>query len=151
MIAPLHFVSRDREEELANVARWIKQRAQAASPDGRRALHRTAVVVQRPLPYLYLARLVFGSARIPYQAIDALPLAGESFAAAVDLIFAALSEEGSRTALVELLGSPQWSFHGATTPKEPVSRLQSAALDRVLRDVEVSRRLGSAAPARVDR
>ncbi len=134
--APLHFVSRDREEELANVARWIKQRAQAASPDGRRALHRTAVVVQRPLPYLYLARHVFGSARVPYQAIDALPLAGESFAAAVDLIFAALSEEGSRTALVELLGSPQWSFHGATTPEEPVSRLQSAALDRVLRDAK---------------
>ena len=132
--APLHFLSRDREEELANVARWIKQRARAASTEEPPSLHRTAVVFQRPLPYLYLARHVFESARIPYQAIDSLPLAGEPFAAALDLIFAALSEEGSRTTLVELLASPQWSFAGEAN--EPVTRLQTAALDRVLRDAK---------------
>ena len=49
-------------------------------------LERTAVVFQRPLPYLYLARQVFPDARVPYQALDALPLAAEPFAAALDQI-----------------------------------------------------------------
>ena len=52
-------VCRDREEELVEVARAIKRRE--ALP-----LERTAVVFQRPLPYLYLARQVFPDAQVPY-------------------------------------------------------------------------------------
>ena len=46
------WVRRDREEELVAVARRAGDR-----------LDRTAVVFARPLPYLYLAREVFGSAK----------------------------------------------------------------------------------------
>ena len=54
-------VHRDREEELIAVAQPRR---------GRRPVARTAsaVVFTRPLPYLYLAREVFGGAGIPYQA-----------------------------------------------------------------------------------
>ena len=79
------FVCRDREEELAEFARALKT-APRATPLGR-----TAIVFQRPLPYLYLARQVFGDARLPYQALDSLPLAAEPFAAAVDLVFSAIA------------------------------------------------------------
>ena len=74
------FVCRDREEELADVARDVKRR-------GGVDLDRTAVIFQRPLPYLYLARQVFPDAEVPYQTHDALPLAAEPFAAALDLVF----------------------------------------------------------------
>ena len=47
------FVCRDREEELAEFVRALKSR-RARTPLGR-----TAIVFQRPLPYLYLARQVF--------------------------------------------------------------------------------------------
>ena len=57
-----------------DVARTIKQRAPEMAP-------RLAVVFQRPLPYLYLARQVFGDAGLPYEAFDALPLAAEPVAA----------------------------------------------------------------------
>jgi len=99
------FVCRDREEELADVAR----RALATAGRGGRA-DRLAVVFQRPLPYLYLARQVFADAGVPYQALDSLPLAAEPFAAAVDLIFAAIAAGFTRGALVELLRSPHFTF-----------------------------------------
>src|SRR6185295_14059303 len=76
-------VCRDREEELAAVARLVKH-ARRQSGD-RAELDRTAVVFQRPLPYLYLAAQVFPDAGLPYQAVDSLPLAAEPFAAAIDL------------------------------------------------------------------
>ena len=60
-------MSRDREEELVAVAKRVK----AETPN----LDRVAVVFERPLPYLYIAREVFGGAGIPYQTTDALPLA----------------------------------------------------------------------------
>ena len=104
--APRWIVCRDREEELADVARAIK-RAEPSS------LERTAVVFQRPLPYLYLARQVFPDAQVPYQALDALPLAAEPFAAALDLVFAFAIAEGTRASLVELLASPHWTFDAA--------------------------------------
>ena len=53
----------------------------------RASLDRVAVVFKRPLPYLYLVREVFGSAGLPYQTFDAMPLAAEPFAAALDLVF----------------------------------------------------------------
>ena len=112
---------RDREEELAEIARSIKR----AEP---RRLERTAVVFQRPLPYLYLARQVFADAGIPYQALDSLPLAAEPFAAALDLVLTFVGTEGTRGSLVELLRSPHWSFG--------VSAADVTAADAVLRDVK---------------
>jgi RecB family exonuclease len=124
--APLWSVSRDREEELAAIARSIKD----GDP---RDLERTAVVFQRPLPYLYLARQVFPDARIPYQALDSLPLAAEPFAAALDLVLSFVSTEGTRGALIELLRCSHWSF-GASGSRLPPSEI--AAADALLRDVK---------------
>jgi hypothetical protein len=75
--------ARDREDELAAVARRVKgaRRAGAAIP-----LWRQALIVRRPLPYLYLARSVFGAAGIPFETLDTLPLAAEPYAAALDLV-----------------------------------------------------------------
>lgn len=119
-------VCRDREEELVDVARILK--GGGASQPGR-----TAVVFQRPLPYLYLARQVFPDAQISYQALDALPLAAEPFAAALDLVFSFAVAEGTRASLVELLGSPHWSFH---VDGRPIDREDVAAADARLRDVK---------------
>jgi RecB family exonuclease len=134
LVAPRHdggeprrwFVCRDREEELAAVARI------AAAEDAR---DRTAVVFQRPLPYLYLARFVFASARQPYRALDALPLAGEPFAAALDLVFAFLIAEANRASTIDLLGSPHWRF-ADLDGSEPSIRERVAALDVLLRETK---------------
>ncbi len=76
------FRYRDREDELEGVARRLKAgAATAAAP-----LERTALVVARPLPYLYLAREVFAGAGLPFEALDTLPLAAEPYAAAVDVV-----------------------------------------------------------------
>ena len=117
------FVCRDREEELAELARDVKQRRDAV-------LDRTAVVFQRPLPYLYLARQVFADAQVPYQTLDALPLAAEPFAAALDLVFAFLISEGTRASLVALLGSPHFSFDA---DPHALTRSDVAAADKTLR------------------
>jgi RecB family exonuclease/inactivated superfamily I helicase len=101
----LWFRSRDREEELSNIARRLKQ-----SHDRERSLGRTAIVFKRPLPYIYLAREVFGSAGIPHQTRDALPLAAEPYAAAIDLIFDVVSSGFSRSSIVALLRSPHFTF-----------------------------------------
>lgn len=119
-------VCRDREEELAAVARSIKQ----AEP---RMLERTAIVFQRPLPYLYLARQVFPDAQMPYQALDALPLAAEPFAAALDLVLSFVGTEATRGTVVELLGSPHWSFDAGSAR---ISSRDVAAADALLRDVK---------------
>ena len=101
----LVFVHRDREEELIAVARRVMaDRYDPAS------LARVAVVFKRPLPYLYLAREVFGGSGIPYQAFDALPLAAEPFAAALDLVFEFVESGFTRHALVALLRSPHFVF-----------------------------------------
>ena len=91
------------------------------------------MVFQRPLPYLYLAQQVFGSARIPYQATDSLPLAGEPVVAGLDVAFAFLGSEGTRASTIELLGSPQWRF---TDPADgrPIERADVSALDSFLRE-----------------
>ncbi len=113
------FVCRDREEELAEFARALKSSARATP------LGRTAIVFQRPLPYLYLARQVFEDAQLPYQALDALPLAAEPFAAAVDLVFSAIAADFTRGALVELMRCPHLAFTGDGQPLalEDVHRL----------------------------
>jgi RecB family exonuclease len=109
----LHWRARDREEELASVARQVKR-------DHRRQPHvplsRRAVVFKRPLPYVYLARQVFSSAGVPFQTFDALPLAAEPYAAALDLVFDAVDSSFARSALVGLLRSPLFSFRGGDRP-----------------------------------
>lgn len=99
---PRHwFVCRDREEELAAVARMVRTSDAPRSP---------AVAYQRPLPYLYLAHQVFADARLPYHALDSLPLAAEPFVAALDLVFTFLTGEATRTSTIALLRSPHWRF-----------------------------------------
>jgi len=119
-----HVRRRDREDELSHIARGLKQ-----DHGGERSLSRTAVVFKRPLPYVYLAREVFDSAGIPYQAVDALPLAAEPYAAAVDLVFDAASSNFSRAALVALLRSPHFTFKA---DGRPPGRRAVSALDRRL-------------------
>jgi RecB family exonuclease len=125
----LYQVSRDREEELTGAARRAKAIARASGGD---ALDRFAVVFQRPLPYVYLARQVCGSAGVPYQAFDALPLAAESYAAALDLLFTVVVSGFTRGAIVAWLRSPHFRFDadgGAVTLDE------IAALDAALQQV----------------
>ncbi|HEY7473989.1 MAG TPA: PD-(D/E)XK nuclease family protein [Vicinamibacterales bacterium] len=120
------FVARDREEELAEVARVVKHRARSGSlPDSTRF----AVVFQRPLPYVYLARHVFADARIAWQATDELPLAAEPFAAALDLVLTFLVSGFTRAAGVALLRSPHLRV---TLDQEPYDRRDVAALERAL-------------------
>ena len=131
-------VCRDREEELVEVARALKSDARCLRPRegyGGQALDRTGVVFQRPLPYLYLAREVFADAEIPYQAFDALPLAAEPFAAALDLIFSFVISDATRASIVELLASPHWSFH---IDGRPLTRADVVALDERLKDLKYS-------------
>jgi len=131
-------VCRDREEELVEVARAVKRDACCPHPGegyGGHALDRTGVIFQRPLPYLYLAREVLADAEIPYQAFDALPLAAEPFAAAIDLIFSLVLSDATRASIVELLASPHWSFHVDGRPLTPAD---VAALDERLKDLKYS-------------
>jgi RecB family exonuclease len=101
------FTYRDREDELAAVARRLKhQRREGLSTP----LARTAIIVRRPLPYLYLARDVFSDAGIPFETLDTLPLAAEPYAAAVDLLLEAVASEFSRPSLLALLRTPHFDF-----------------------------------------
>ena len=120
------FVCRDREEELVEFVRALKQ-----DPGTPPALDRTAIVFQRPLPYLYLARQVFADGAVPYQALDSLPLAAEPFAAAVDLVFSAVAAHFTRGAMVELLRSPHFTF---SDEAHPITLADVHALDRWLVD-----------------
>jgi RecB family exonuclease len=124
-----------------------------------------AIVFQRPLPYLYLARQVFADAGLEYQALDSLPLAAEPFAAAVDLVFAALAADFTRGALVELLRSPHFEFGLSAADihaldrrlvKEKflggLARLRAIAPDGVVAAVEALQAAADAptAPAQID-
>jgi RecB family exonuclease len=119
------FTWRDREEELLAIARRIGPESDTpASP-----LDRTAVVFKRPLPYLYIAPDALGGSGIPFQSSDALPLAAEPVAAAVDLVLECAESDFIRAALVALLGSPYFRF---TADDVPVSAAALAAFDRAL-------------------
>ena len=126
------FSYRDREDELEGVARRLDGDRRA----GRQvALDRAALVVARPLPYLYLAREVFAGAGIPFESNDALPLAAEPYAAAVDLVLECAAANFTRGALTALLRSPHFRFEaeGAEIDRAAVSRLDAAlAADRYL-------------------
>lgn len=130
------FTSRDREEELAAFARRLKaeRRAGRLTPEAR-----VALVVRRPLPYLYLARDVLGRAGIPYEARDTLPLAAEPVAAALDLVFEWISSGFTRATTLTVLRSPHFRFLDGAAPLDPAAVV---ALDRALAD---ARYLGDAA------
>ena len=113
----LVFSYRDREDELEAVVRRLKATA-TATP-----LSRTAIVVARPLPYLYLAREVFASAQMPFEALDTLPLAAEPYAAAVDVVLECAAANFTRRALMALLRSPHFQF---ALERSSVSRLDAA-------------------------
>jgi RecB family exonuclease len=127
-------VSRDREEEVTDFARRV--RATARRPDAP-SLDRIALVVRRPLPYVYVAREVLRSAAVPCQMFDALPLAAEPYAAALDLVFACVSGNFARTPLVALLRSPQLHFAQVAAnleggPSEALTARDLSYLDRDL-------------------
>ena len=124
----LWWTLRDREEELVLVARRLKADARngEAVP-----LDRTAMVFKHPLPYLYMAPDVFGSAGIRFQTADGLPLAAEPTAAALDLVLDTVSANFTRTTLVALLRSPHLVF---TDEGAEVARESTSALDRFLSD-----------------
>ena len=119
------FVSRDREEELRDVARTIRARASAAGGTLREP---TAIVFHRPLPYLYLAQQVLKDAGVPYQALDALPLASEPYAALLDLVLAVARTGGTRESMTALLRSRLVQFRDGPGP-DVVTGQDVAALD----------------------
>jgi RecB family exonuclease len=123
---PLCFVHRDREEELRDVARAV--RADAVRT-GHALREPVAIVFQRPLPYVYLAQHLFVEARLPYQLLDTLPLAGEPYAALLDLALEVARSGGLRQGMVALLRSPLVRFD---VDGQSVAIDDAAALDLVL-------------------
>jgi len=123
------WTARDREEEVAGFARWVRREMQHESANGVTTLDRIALVVYRPLPYVYLARQVLQSARVPYQMFDALPLASEPYAAALDLVITCVTGNFGRSPLVALLRSPHFRFVSEDTSLSP---REVAAFDRDL-------------------
>jgi ATP-dependent helicase/nuclease subunit B len=112
--------ARDREEEVASVARRVKHAVRQgvlASPG------HAALVVRQRLPYVYVARGVLRSAGVPCQTFDALPLASEPFAAALDLVLSCVSADFARVPAMALLRSPHFHFADIR---------DVAALDRLL-------------------
>ncbi|MFN8061248.1 MAG: PD-(D/E)XK nuclease family protein [Vicinamibacterales bacterium] len=111
-LAVRHFLVRDREEEVVMLARdslattWSRGARDEGGENGPSDLNRTAFVFERPLPYLYLARMVLGAAHVPHQMFDALPFATEPFASAFDLVTSVTLLNWTRTSLVGLLRSP---------------------------------------------
>lgn len=102
--------SRDREEELNLFVRSLKWASRPGTPSPAPPPDEHALVVQRPLPYLYLARHTLDAAGVPWAASDALPLAAEPYAAALDLLGETVLGEGSPGTLLGLLRSPMFRF-----------------------------------------
>jgi RecB family exonuclease len=100
-------VARDREEEIAGVARRVKRAVrlgELSSPGD------AALVVRQRLPYVYVAREILRSAGVPCQMLDALPLASEPYAAALDLVLSCVSADFARVPAIALLRSPHFHF-----------------------------------------
>ena len=126
----LHFVRRDREDELLEVARALQSGRRAPGAIGADAAgDAAAIVFQRPLPYLYLAHQVFPQAGVPFQSRASFPLAAEPYAAALDLVIEFVRSGYGRTATVALLRSPHFLFEHAGRPP---AALEIDALDRLL-------------------
>jgi len=119
------WVHRDREEELIAVVRQIEEDRRTGDEV---PLDRVAVVFKQPLPYLYVAREVFRAAALPYRTFDALPLAAEPTAAAMDLLLEAVDANFTRDSLISLLRSPHFAFQvdGVALAREAISALDRA-------------------------
>jgi RecB family exonuclease len=121
------YLVRDREEEVAIFARRVKE----ASRRGLcAALDRTALVVHQPLPYVYLARSVLKGAGLECQLFDALPLAAEPYAAALDLVMTFAGSGFARVPGIQLLRSSHFEFSNGFA--EMVTPVDITALDRAL-------------------
>jgi RecB family exonuclease len=129
----LAHLARDREEEVAGFARWVKQTARTRPGT---ELDRMALVFRQPLPYVYVAREVLRSAGIPCQMFDALPLAAEPYAAALDLVFSFVSSNFARVPSIALLRSPHLRVTTGPAANEHrrITGNEIAALDRALSD-----------------
>lgn len=137
--AGIAWVARDREDEVAGFARWVRRKVRARDVGGTYSLDRVALVVHRPLPYVYMAREVLRSAGIPCQMFDALPLASEPYAAVLDLVVAFVSGNFGRVPTVALLRSPHFQFGPEEAP------LVTAEIDRFDRDLSEVGYLGDLA------
>ena len=100
------FVWRDREDELNGIAVQVEE----IPCDSKRETEASAVVVQRPLPYLYLAASAFDSLGKTLNFGHGLPLGVQPYVAAVDLVIDCAQTNFSRRALVALLASPHFEF-----------------------------------------
>jgi RecB family exonuclease len=122
--------ARDREEEVAGIARRVKHDVRTgvlAAPG------HAAIVVRQRLPYVYVVREVLRSAGLSCQTFDALPLASEPFAAALDLVLSFVSADFARVPATALLRSPHFDFlRLAPSRGNPAGDPDIAALDRVL-------------------
>jgi RecB family exonuclease len=131
----LAHTARDREEEVAGFARWVRAEWRGRESGGISSLGRIALVVRRPLPYVYLTREVLRSGGIPLQMFDALPLASEPFAAALDLVIACVAANFARRPVIGLLRSPHFRFGPPHSPPGGVlTPGEVSALDRALSD-----------------
>jgi len=100
-------VARDREEEVAGVARRVKRAVRQGTLN---APGQAALIVRQRLPYVYVAREVLRSAGVTCQMFDALPLVAEPFAAALDLVLSCVSTDFARVPAMALLRSPHFRF-----------------------------------------
>lgn len=131
----LHAQYRDREEEVAAIARTVKTGARSGHGE---PLSRTGIVFRRPLPYVYVTSRLFADAGVPCDTFDALPLAAEPYAAALDIVMACIEHDFSRDAMLAVLRSPHFACGpGATTLPHDAA----AALDQALSE---ARYLGGA-------
>jgi len=118
-LPPALGLSRDRETEVRGFARWVKAMARES---GAPPLDRIALVVRRPLPYVYLAREVLRSGGVPCQMFDTLPLAAEPFAALLDLVLSFVTTGPTRASIAGLLRSPHFAFRQQVVPPPDPSR-----------------------------
>ena len=121
--------ARDREEEVASFARRVKSTARSGE---RTSPSRAAFIVRRPLPYVYVAREVMRSAGIACQTFDALPLAAEPYAAALDLVLSCVSANFARGPAIALLRSPHFDFGKVRLKPDTTYIDDIPALDRAL-------------------
>ena len=145
-----HFLSRDREEELRAITEWLRAAGQAPSipcsadqvTDPARDpampqvdIEDVLVVYERPLPYVYLAQRLLGDAGVPFTIADALPLAAEPYAAAVDLLFEAVLSHLEAEPLLGLLESPwfAWRPDGRAVRPRDVAAFRTWLRDRGFR------------------
>lgn len=99
--------------------------AQPAVSRGRPPLDETLIVYQRPLPYVYLAERLFARHGLACDRADALPLAAEPYAAAVDALCEVVVSGYAREALLDALATPHFSW---LPDRVPLGRFERQAL-----------------------